>query len=178
MAVWVEIDLCDGCRRCTRACPYDAMEIKDGKAHIGDRCTSCGACMEACRKEAILTDAQPKAIPDFSDRTGVWVFAEQRGGKLNRVSVELLGKAQELAKELNHKVTAVLMGDEVSDLATTLMQFGADTVYLVENAILRDYRTEAYAHVFEELVLLTNRIFCSWVRRISAAIWLRGCPDA
>ncbi len=152
MAVWVEVDLCDGCRRCTRACPYNAIEIQDGKAHIGERCTSCGACMEVCRKEAILTDAQPKAIPDFTDRSGVWVFAEQRGGKLNRVSVELLGKAQELAKELDQRVAAVLIGDRVSDLATTLMEFGADKVYLVESPLLADYRTEAYALVFEELV--------------------------
>jgi electron transfer flavoprotein alpha subunit/NAD-dependent dihydropyrimidine dehydrogenase PreA subunit len=152
MAVWVEVDLCDGCRRCTRACPYNAIEIEDGKAHISERCTSCGACMEVCRKQAILTDAQPKAIPDFSDRSGVWVFAEQRGGKLNRVSVELLGKAQELAKELDQRVAAVLLGDGVSDLATTLMEFGADTVYLVESPLLADYRTEAYALVFEELV--------------------------
>jgi electron transfer flavoprotein alpha subunit/NAD-dependent dihydropyrimidine dehydrogenase PreA subunit len=152
MAIWVEIDLCDGCRRCTRACPYDAMEIKEGKAHIGDRCTSCGACMEACRSKAILTDAQPRVIPDFTNYSGVWVFAEQRGGQLNRVSVELLGKAQELARELKHKVAAVLIGDQVSGLAKTLIQFGADAVYLVDNAMLRDYRTEAYAHVFRELV--------------------------
>lgn len=108
--------------------------------------------MDACRNKAILTDGQPKAIPDFSDRKGVWVFAEQRGGQLNRVSVELLGKAQELAKELNQEVTAVLIGDKVSGLANTLVHFGADTVYVVENAILRDYRTEAYAHVLQELV--------------------------
>lgn len=152
MAVWVEIDLCDGCRRCSRACPYDAIEMKDGKAHISERCTSCGACMEVCRKEAILTDAQPKVIPDFSDHSGVWVFAEQRGGKLNRVSVELLGKAQELAKELNQSVAAVLIGDRVSGLAKTLTEFGADTVYLAESPLLKEYRTEAYALVFEELV--------------------------
>ena len=152
MAVWVEIDLCDGCRRCTRACPYDAIEMKDGKAHIGDRCTSCGSCMEVCRKEAILTDAQPKTIPDFRDYTGVWVFAEQRSGQLNRVSVELLGKAQELAKELNQHVVAVLIGDQVAEIAKTLIEFGADTVYVVESPLLRDYRTEAYARVFEELV--------------------------
>ncbi|MBI5250969.1 MAG: electron transfer flavoprotein subunit alpha [Desulfomonile tiedjei] len=152
MAIWVEVDLCDGCRRCTRACPYDAMEMKDGKARIGDRCTSCGACMDACRNKAILTDAKPRTIPDFSNHKGVWVFAEQRGGQLNRVSVELLGKAQELAKELNHKVAAVLIGDQVSGLAKTLIQFGADTVYLAENTILRDYRTEAYACVLQELV--------------------------
>lgn len=152
MAIWVEVDLCDGCRRCVRACPYDAMEIREGKAYIGERCTSCGACMDACRSKAIFTDAQPKTIPDFSDYNGVWVFAEQRGGWLNRVSVELLGKAQELARELNHKVAAVLIGDQVSGLADTLIRFGADTVYLVEDAVLKDYRTEAYAHVFQELV--------------------------
>lgn len=152
MAVWVQIDLCDGCRRCTRACPYDAMEIKDGKVHIGDRCTSCGSCIDACRNKAILTDAKPRTIPDFSDHAGVWVFAEQRGGELNRVSLELLGKAQELAKHLNQEVAAVLIGDRVSGLADILIEFGADTVYLVEDAILKDYRTKAYARVFQELV--------------------------
>lgn len=152
MAIWVEVDLCDGCRRCTRACPYDAMEIREGKAYVGDRCTSCGACMEVCRSKAIVTDAQPRTIPDFSSYTGVWVFAEQRGGQLQRVSVELLGKAQELAKELNQKVSAVLIGHQVSHLAKTLIQFGADTVYLVEHEMLKEYRTEAYAHVFKELV--------------------------
>ena len=152
MTVWVEIDLCDGCRRCTRACPYDAMKILDGKAHVGDRCTSCGACMDACRNEAILTDAKPRVVPDFRDHTGVWVFAEQRGGELNRVSLELLGRAQGLAKDLNQEVVAVLIGDEVSGLAGSLIAFGADKVYLVEHVALKDYRTEAYAHVFEELV--------------------------
>ncbi|MFH0825141.1 MAG: electron transfer flavoprotein subunit alpha [Pseudomonadota bacterium] len=152
MAIWVEVDLCDGCRRCTRACPYDAMEIKDGKAHIGDRCTSCGACIDACRNKAILTDAQPKAIPDFSGHKGVWVFAEQREGKLNRVSAELLGKAQELAGELNHPTAAVLIGAGISGLANSLIKLGADLVYVVEDELLKDYRTEAYAHIFHELV--------------------------
>lgn len=152
MAVWVEIDLCDGCRRCTRACPYDAVKIVDGKAHIGDRCTSCGACMDACRSKAILTDAKPRVVPDFRDHKGVWVFAEQRGGELNRVSLELLGRAQGLAKDLNQEVAAILIGDRVSGLAGALIEFGADKVYLVEDAALKDYRTEAYTHVFEELV--------------------------
>jgi len=128
------------------------MEIKDGKVHIGDRCTSCGSCIDACRNKAILTDAKPRTIPDFSDHAGVWVFAEQRGGELNRVSLELLGKAQELAKHLNQEVAAVLIGDRVSGLADILIEFGADTVYLVEDAILKDYRTKAYARVFQELV--------------------------
>jgi len=152
MAVWVEIDLCDGCRRCTRACPYDAIKIQDGKAHVEERCTSCGACMDACRNKAILTDAKPRVVPDFRDYKGVWVFAEQREGELNRVSVELLGRAQGLAKDLNQEVAAVLMGDQVSGLASSLIAFGADKVYLAEHAVLKHYRTEAYSQVLEELV--------------------------
>ncbi len=152
MSVWVEIDLCDGCGRCLRACPYDAMEMKDGKTLIGERCTACGACMDTCPNTAILTDAAPRAIPDFSDRKGVWVFAEQRGGVLGRVAVELLGKAQELAGVLNQETAAVLIGDKVSGLADTLIGYGADTVYLAEDAALKDYRTKAYTQVIEELV--------------------------
>ena len=105
MTVWVEIDLGDGGRRCIKSCPYDAVEVVDGKARILERCTSCGACMEACRNEALLTDAEPRAIPDFSDRKGIWVFAEQRNGRLNPVTLELLGKARELADILNEEVS-------------------------------------------------------------------------
>lgn len=152
MAVWVEIDLCDGCRRCKRECPYDAIELKDGKAHIVDRCTCCGACLEVCHHKAIHTDVQPKTIPDFSEYRGVWVFAEQRGGHLNRVSVELLGKAQELAKQLNDKVSAVLIGHHVADLADTLIQFGADIVHLSDGEIFSNYRSESYSYVFDELI--------------------------
>jgi len=108
--------------------------------------------MEVCRKDAIRTDAEPRTIPDFSDFKDVWVFAEQRGGELVRVAVELLGKAQILAKDLNQKVAAVLIGDKVSGLTDTLIEFGAETVYLVEDQALRDYRTKAYAQVVEELV--------------------------
>jgi electron transfer flavoprotein alpha subunit/NAD-dependent dihydropyrimidine dehydrogenase PreA subunit len=152
MNVWVELDLCNGCKRCIKACPYGAVELKDEKAMILERCTSCGACLEVCKQEAILTDAKPRTVPDFSDRKGVWVFAEQRDGKLSRVSLELLGKAQELAGALNQDVSALLLGYEVEELTKTLMRYGADNVFLAEQLTLKDYRTIAYAKVIEELV--------------------------
>jgi electron transfer flavoprotein alpha subunit/NAD-dependent dihydropyrimidine dehydrogenase PreA subunit len=152
MNVWVELDLCNGCKRCIKACPYGAVELKDEKAMILERCTSCGACLEVCKQEAILTDAKPRTVPDFSDRKGVWVFAEQRDGKLSQVSLELLGKAQELAGALNQDVSALLLGYEVEELTKTLMRYGADNVFLAEQLTLKDYRTIAYAKVIEELV--------------------------
>ncbi|MDP2644679.1 MAG: electron transfer flavoprotein subunit alpha [Desulfobacterales bacterium] len=152
MTVWVEIDLCDGCGICVRACPYEAMEIKDGKSLVLDRCTSCGACIDACRQTAILNDFEPRKIPDFTGWKGVWVFSEQRDGKLSRVSLELLGKARELAQKLGHEVSAVLPGWEVSGLCGELIKHGADNVFLAEHPDLKYYDTIAYASVLEKMI--------------------------
>ena len=143
---------CDGCNLCLKACPYSALEVKKGKAEVLERCTSCGACLEVCKKKALVTDAKPREIPDFSGHRGIWVFAEQRDGQLNRVSLELLGKANQLGNELNQEVSAVLIGHHVSDLADTLIRYGADRVYLAENRLLKGYRTLAYTKVVEELI--------------------------
>ena len=152
MTVWIDPELCNGCKRCIKACPYEGVEIREDKAHILERCTSCGACLETCKQKAIQTDAKPRVIPDFSDREGVWVFAEQREGVLNRVSLELLGKAQELAGTLDQNVSAVLLGSKVAKLSETLIDYGADNVYLTEHINLKDYRTIAYTDVIGELV--------------------------
>ncbi|OQY44022.1 MAG: electron transfer flavoprotein subunit alpha [Desulfobacteraceae bacterium 4572_87] len=152
MTVWIDADLCNGCKRCVKACPYEGVELRDGKAHILERCTSCGACIESCKQKAILTDAKLREIPDFGDRQGVWVFAEQRGGELHSVSLELLGKAGELAESLNQEVSAVLLGHDVEHLAETLILHGADHVYLVEDPRLAQYRTLVYTHVIEQLI--------------------------
>jgi len=152
MTVWIEAELCDGCRRCLKTCPYGALELRDGRAYILEQCTFCGSCLNVCKKGGILTDAEPRTIPDFSDRQGVWVFAEQRDGELNPVSLELLGKAQVLAETLNQEISALLLGYRVSDLSKTLIKYGADNVYLVEHKALANYRTLAYTKAVEELV--------------------------
>ena len=152
MTIWIDAELCNGCKRCVKACPYEGVEVRDGKAHILERCTSCGACIESCKQKAISSDAEPREIPDFSDRKGVWVYAEQREGKLHAVSLELLGKAGELAENLNQEVSAVLLGDGVSHLAETLIQYGADHVILVEDPCLAQYRTVPYTDAMEMLI--------------------------
>ena len=152
MSIWIEMDLCNGCGRCIRACPYGAVELEDGKAVLLERCTACGACLEVCKEKAVLSDAKPREVPDFRDRKGVWVFAEQRNGTLSRVSLELLGRAQELASLLEQDVSTVLVGHQVSDISAVLMEYGAETVYLADHMDLKDYRTNAYTTVIADLI--------------------------
>ena len=152
MTVWVEEDLCNGCKRCLKACPYGALEYRHETVGVLERCTSCGACLEVCRQGALKSDMRPRTVPDFSDRKGIWVFAEQRNGKLAPVSLELLGKARELADKLNQEVCALVIGDRVSSLAETLTRYGAETVFIAEHEALKDYRTLAYTEIVENLI--------------------------
>lgn len=152
MTIWINKEDCDGCKRCQRVCPYDGIELVDGVAMVTDRCTSCGACVDVCKNEAISSDIVPRVVPDFSGHRGVWVFAEQTDGVLANVGLELLGKARDLAGDLNETVCAVLVGQDVAGLCDTLAEHGADSIYLVEDDLLKDYRTIAYASVMENLV--------------------------
>ncbi|MFW6155065.1 MAG: electron transfer flavoprotein subunit alpha/FixB family protein [Planctomycetota bacterium] len=82
----------------------------------------------------------------------VWVFAEQEGGALSDVPLELLSKGRELADTLGVKVGAVLLGANVTALASTLIAHGADRVYLAEDDRLDHYQTNGYAKVLCDLI--------------------------
>jgi electron transfer flavoprotein alpha subunit/NAD-dependent dihydropyrimidine dehydrogenase PreA subunit len=152
MAIIVDYELCNGCGRCVKVCPYGGIELKEGKAVLTERCTACGACIEICKVEAISSDIQEKEIPDFTDFKGIWVFAEQRDGTLNRVALELLGLGQELAHGLNQELSAVLLGHEVEHLTQELGEFGARNIYLAQHRLLDHYHTGPYAKVIAQLI--------------------------
>jgi electron transfer flavoprotein alpha subunit len=83
---------------------------------------------------------------------GVFVFAQQVDNKLAGVSYELLGKAQDLAKDLNCGVSAVLLGSKVEGLCDKLAKYGAERVILVDDPALEIYMTEPYAYALSEVV--------------------------
>lgn len=83
---------------------------------------------------------------------GVYVFAQQVDNELGGIAFELLGKAKELAKDLNTDVTAMLLGSGIKGLADQLAEYGADKVIVVDDPELKDYRTEPYAHAMASII--------------------------
>ncbi len=75
----------------------------------------------------------------------IYVFIEQRDNKLEKVGIELLGKARELADILNEKVVAMLIGESVKKHSDLLIHHGADKVIVIEDPMLKEYVTEPYA---------------------------------
>lgn len=82
----------------------------------------------------------------------VWVFAEQHNGELEDTSLELMGRARQLADTLKVKMAAVILGASVNGLSTKLIQFGADKVYVAEHPFLEHYQTKTYSKVLHDLI--------------------------
>jgi electron transfer flavoprotein alpha subunit len=82
----------------------------------------------------------------------VWIFGEQHEGRLEDTPLELMSKARHLADTLGVKLAAVLLGDGVKGLATTLIHRGADKVYVAEHPMLRAYQTNSYAKIMCDLI--------------------------
>lgn len=88
---------------------------------------------------------------NIADYSGVWVFAEQRQGELQKVSLEILGEGRRLADELGVKLTAVLLGNNVECLSKVLGENGADEVLVAEHELLENYTTDGYTKVICDL---------------------------
>ncbi|HIE58148.1 MAG TPA: electron transfer flavoprotein subunit alpha/FixB family protein [Anaerolineales bacterium] len=82
----------------------------------------------------------------------VWVFIEQESGKIADVSLELLAKADELAQTLGGQVWGLLCGHKVSNLAASVIHYGADRVLVADHSELEIYRTLPYTRVAVDLV--------------------------
>ncbi len=155
MPIQIIIEKCTGCTLCVKACPFDAIRIMHKRAIINlDKCNLCGACVPACKLKAILLERPNSTcvLPDMRDYKGIWVFIEQKNGKVQSVAYELLGKAQELAKNLDCEVSGVLIGNNMEDQLDELIFHGADNIYLVEAAELANFQDEPYTNILVELI--------------------------
>lgn len=89
---------------------------------------------------------------NLEEYKGVFVFAQQVDNEISSIAYELLGKAKDLASDLNTEVTAVLVGSGVKGLADSLAEYGADKVIVVDDPELKEYRTEPYTHALASVI--------------------------
>ena len=90
---------------------------------------------------------------DIAAFKNVWVFCEQRNGKMMPTTLELISEGRKLADQLGVKLCGVLLGDEVDGLAKELGVYGADTVLVYDSPLLKNYTTDGYTKVLTEAVM-------------------------
>ena len=91
-------------------------------------------------------------MADFNEYKGVWVFCEQRQGKMMSTSYELISEGRKLADERGTKLYGLLLGDGIEGIAKELGGYGADGVYVCDHPLLKEYTTDAYTKVICDVV--------------------------
>ena len=81
---------------------------------------------------------------------GIYIYLEQSDGKLENVSLELIGEAKKLAPD--EKIHGIIIGHDVRPLAELAIKHGADVVYIVDDKRLRDYTPEPYTKAVTNIV--------------------------
>ena len=154
MGIRIINDKCIGCKLCVPACPLGAIKVENRKAIIDlDKCNFCGACPSSCKFKAIEITKEDVHVVDKSQYKGIWVFAEQYGGDVHPVVLELLGEGRKLAGDLGVELCALLLGDSSIEKETKkLIEYGADKVYLAMAPELKHYATLPYSSIISDMI--------------------------
>jgi electron transfer flavoprotein alpha subunit len=89
---------------------------------------------------------------DLAAFKDVWVFCEQRQGKLMPTDFELISEGRKLADELGVELCGLLLGDNIEGLAKELGGYGADKVIVCDHPLLKEYTTDAYTKVICDVI--------------------------
>jgi electron transfer flavoprotein alpha subunit len=133
-------------------CPFGAIEIGPGGVSVTAACRMCKLCIKNGPPGAFELAQGKRAELDKSAWKGIAVYIDQTEGEIHPVSLELVGKARELAQKAGHPVYAVLAGADLKRQAEDLLHYGIDRLYLYEHPQLAHFRIEPYTAVFEDFI--------------------------
>jgi electron transfer flavoprotein alpha subunit len=81
----------------------------------------------------------------------VFVWIEQNNSIADSISWETLGVARQVADDLGGQLAALVLGENVGDLAKQAIQYGADKAFVADDATLKHFRLEPYAALITKL---------------------------
>lgn len=137
-----------------KICPFNAIEYTDGVLQINSGCKMCMICVRKGPNGIFSLEEDLIKAPeiDKSKWIGVSVFIEHSENKIHPVALELIGKAKELAKVINHPVYAILFAENGQKMANKLLNYGVDKVYLYESEYLQHFNVEHFTNTMEDFI--------------------------
>lgn len=133
-------------------CPFDAFSFENDVLEVTSACKMCKMCLKNGPEGVLVLEEAEKVAIDKSLYTGITVYVDHIEGKIHPVTMELIGKARELAKVINHPVYALFMGTNITKQAEGLLHYGVDKVFVYDKPELKHFVIEPYANVFEDFI--------------------------
>ena len=87
----------------------------------------------------------------IAKKRAIWVFGDYRNYFQNRVTLQLLSRAKELAAKIDAEVCAVVFGHGVDEWVGEYIAHGAEKIYLTDHPRLAVYSMETYTLLMERL---------------------------
>ena len=133
-------------------CPFGAIEVVDEKLAISAACRMCRLCIKKGNGVfEYIEDEKPQSV-DKSLWRGIAVVAEIEDGNIHPVTFELIGKARELAAKVDYPVYCLVIGSGISEKAQTILEYGADEVFVYDQVEFEHFRIEPYAAALEDFI--------------------------
>ena len=133
-------------------CPFKAIEVTDGKVEINAACKMCKMCVRTGPEGAFEFIEEKVEAIDKSQWVGICVYVDHVDGDIHPVTMELIGKAREMAAVINQPVYALFAGYNIADKAEELLHYGVDKVFVYDDKELQYFRIEPYTAVFEDFI--------------------------
>ncbi len=133
-------------------CPFGAIEEKDDRIQINAACKMCKLCVKKGPKGAIEYVEETVEVVDKDKWKGIAVYVDHIDGVIHPVTYELIGKARELSKKINHPVYAVMMGHHIRSQCEELLHYEVDKVFVYDKEELDRFKMEPYTKAFEDFV--------------------------
>ena len=142
-----------------KACPFGAIEYKEGKIEVNAGCKMCKLCVKKGPLGVMEFVETEDSKIDKSLWNGIGVYVDHVEGDIHPVTMELIGKARELAAVVNFPVYCVFIGHNILEKAQELLHYGIDEVFIYDYEELKDFRIGPYTAAFEDFVNKGNAIF-------------------
>ncbi len=132
-------------------CPFGALTYENNRLAANAACKMCKLCVKQSGGAITLAENTRESV-DKSAWSGVAVFADFANGRLHPVTLELLGKARELAAVTGQPVYSLLIGQDTDAACESLLCHGADKVFVYDAAVFRHFAVDIYANAFEDFI--------------------------
>jgi len=133
-------------------CPFKALEAKNGTLEITAACKMCKLCVKKGPEGVMEFIEEVATAIDKSLWKGIGVYVDHVEGEIHPVTLELIGKAKELAAVVNFPVYCVFIGYNIKDKAQELLHYGVDEVFVYDYEELNHFRIEPYTAAFEDFI--------------------------